>query len=233
MMATSEIGTEMSGDLDIEALINAEMDENDVTAVVSSIHQELNSTKDGALSLSQDSGFVSIEPTPSDIESQNCSQDSTQDASDASQPVKTKGEASSASLTSISHNLTLNLTSTPLSTSAKAGSLPLDGSNRRPSLTSLSPFGGITPQTPNTQLLTSDEQSALYKQASLFAIQALVSKSGQAKAKEMLNVVTKVKNFLTNLIQLAGNSGPSVKTAVHSLVQKLVVSFIVKWNSTL
>lgn len=76
---------------------------------------------------------------------------------------------------------------------------------------------------PQTSLLTADEQSAIYKQASLLAIYAMSNKNGATKAKEMLAVVTKVKNFLTNLVQLAGNSGPQVKTAVHSLVQKLVV----------
>ena len=216
MMATPENGTDVSSDLDIEALINADVDESAVSAVVSSLHQELNSVK--VTQLSQDSGLGSIDDSA--MEASNGHSGNPPPAGstiDLTQPVKTQGETSSVSLTSTttSHNLTLNLTSTALKS---------NDTNRRPSLSMMSPFGTITPQSPNSQLLTPEEQSALYKQASLLAIHSLFNKNGAVKAKERLAVVTKVKNFLTNLIQLAGNSGPEVKQTVHSLVQKLVVS---------
>ncbi len=128
--------------------------------------------------------------------------------------IKTEGETTKAS---VSAPLTLNLTSSTTSTD----------STRKQSLSLMSPFGGIappqTPLTPSSQLITSEEQTAIHKQAGLLAIHTYCAKHGQAKAKEILDGVTKVKNFLTNLIQLASKSGRQVHSSVHSLVQKLVV----------
>lgn len=220
-MATPENGTDVSSDLDIEALINADVDESAVSAVVSSLHQELNSVKSAdnhrLLLPPQDNGLGSVEETQGALEAKNGLGESAGNTMDLNQPVKTKGEASQSTPTT-THNLTLNLTPSTTTTSKP------EESSRRASLSAMSPFGGITPQSPHAQLLTPEEQSALYKQASLLAIHSLFNKNGAAKAKEMLAVVTKVKNFLTNLIQLAGSSGPQVKQTVHSLVQKLVVS---------
>ena len=256
-MATPENGTNMSEDLDIDALINAaDVDEKDVSAVVSSLHQELNSvTKSSGGDLSQDSGLgstteeasLSQQPVtsngfqqtqekvvlpPSSSSSSSSSSITTTTSSSVppsltpAQPVKTKGEVSTSVSTAASStpsssrpSLTLNLSKAETSTQPQAQ----DSTTRRASLSTMSPFGGLT-HGPQTSLLTMEEQSAIYKQASLLAIYAMSSKNGPAKAKEMLAVVTKVKNFLTNLVQLAGNSGPQVRTAVHSLVQKLVVS---------
>lgn len=255
-MATPENGTNMSEDLDIDALINAaDVDEKDVSAVVSSLHQELNSvTKSSGGDLSQDSGLgstteeasLSQQPVtsngfqqtqekvvlpPSSSSSSSSSITTTTSSSvppslTPAQPVKTKGEVSTSVSTAASStpsssrpSLTLNLSKAETSTQPQAQ----DSTTRRASLSTMSPFGGLT-HGPQTSLLTMEEQSAIYKQASLLAIYAMSSKNGPAKAKEMLAVVTKVKNFLTNLVQLAGNSGPQVRTAVHSLVQKLVVS---------
>ena len=253
-MATPENGTNMSEDLDIDALINAaDVDEKDVSAVVSSLHQELNSVKSSGGDLSQDSGLgstteeasLSQQPVtsngfqqtqekvvlpPSSSSSSSSITTTTSSSVPASltstQPVKTKGEVSTGISTATSSTpsssrpgLTLNLSKADTSTQPQAQ----DSTSRRASLSTMSPFGGLT-HGPQTSLLTIEEQSAIYKQASLLAIYAMSSKNGPAKAKEMLAVVTKVKNFLTNLVQLAGNSGPQVRTAVHSLVQKLVVS---------
>uniref|UniRef100_A0A1X7UKV0 TAFH domain-containing protein n=1 Tax=Amphimedon queenslandica TaxID=400682 RepID=A0A1X7UKV0_AMPQE len=257
-MATPENGTNMSEDLDIDALINAaDVDEKDVSAVVSSLHQELNSvTKASGGDLSQDSGLgstpeeasLSQQPVtsngfqqtqekvvlPPSASSSSSSSITTTTSSSVppsltpAQPVKTKGEVSTSISTATSSTpsssrpgLTLNLSKTETSTQPQAQ----DSTNRRASLSTMSPFGGLT-HGPQTSLLTIEEQSAIYKQASLLAIYAMSSKNGPAKAKEMLAVVTKVKNFLTNLVQLAGNSGPQVRTAVHSLVQKLVAGSI-------
>ena len=213
MMATPENGTNMSSDIDIDALINADVDENDVSAVVNSLHQELNSTE---LHLSQD--VVNTEQTTSENESQNGPPNSTNDITDLTKSIKTEGEASFSTRTTSSPQLTLNLSTPPN---------PSTGPDRRQSFSSISPFGGLTPQTPltpNAQLITSEEHAAIYKQASLYAIHTLFSKNGQTRAKEILDRVTKVKNFLTNLVHLAAKSGPQVRLAVHSLVQKLVVS---------
>lgn len=101
-------------------------------------------------------------------------------------------------------------------------------SNRRQSLSLMSPFDGLasqTPLTPNSQIISTEEQSVIHKQAGLLAIHTYCAKHGQGRAKEILDGVTKVKNFLTNLIQLSSKSGPHVHSAVHSLVQKLVVSY--------
>lgn len=210
-MATPENGTNMSSDIDIDALINADVDENDVSAVVNSLHQELNSTE---LHLSQD--VVNSEQTTSENESQNGPPNSTNDITDLTKAIKTEGEASFSTRTTSSPQLTLNLSTPPN---------PSSGPDRRQSFPSMSPFGGLTPQTPltpNAQLITSEEHAAIYKQASLYAIHTLFSKNGQTRAKEILDRVTKVKNFLTNLVHLAAKSGPQVRLAVHSLVQKLV-----------
>jgi transcription initiation factor TFIID subunit 4 len=187
----------MSSDLDIEALMNTEVDESAVSAVVSSLQHELNSIKETA-------GVL----PPSSQTGQNITENV-----ETVKPIKTNGESSSDTV----KPLTLNL-----STSNK----PEGSNSRRASLSSMSPFGGMTPQSPSALQLTQEEQSTLYKQASLHAIHSLFTKHGADKAKEMLAIVTKVKNFLTNLVQLAGNSGPHVKQTVHTLVQKLVAGSI-------
>ena len=194
MMASPENGTEASSEFDIEALINSEVDEEDVSALVTSLHKEL---------------YSSEEPAITETAAANVKQESKDDDEHDSKEkavVKTVGQTSSATTTA---SLTLNLS---------GDTAPPTQPDRT--------FGGLVPPTPGTpsaQLLTNEEQSQLYKQASLLAIHALFSKNGQPKAKEILNKVTKVKNFLTNLIQLAGNTSNELKVTVHSLVQKLVV----------
>lgn len=225
---------DINSDFDIEALINgADVDEKDVSEVVSSLHEELNAvnkiqqeetpppTNTSTITTTLSSTLSSsVSPPPlKEPPNSNGVHVSVQDTGG----VKTKGEASNT------HGLTLNLSSSSSKTTISTTSQQDDSSSsRRPSLSTMSPFATtLTPvHNPQVQLLTQEEQSAIYKQASLFAIYSMSNKNGATKAKEMLAVVTKVKNFLTNLVQLAGNSGPAVKSTVHSLVQKLVVSDI-------
>lgn len=209
MMATSENGTDMSNDIDIDALIMPGVNESEVSAVVDSLHHELTTGVSGSL------------PQESQV-NDSSDQDLTQTANDRidlTKTVKTEGESSNLTKASTSAQLTLNLTSSTTTS---------DSSNtRRQSLSLMSPFGGLAPQTPltpNSQIISTEEQSVIHKQAGLLAIHTYCAKHGQAKAKEILDGVTKVKNFLTNLIQLASKSGPQVHSSVHSLVQKLVVS---------
>ena len=225
MMAAAENGTEPSTDLDIEALINVEVDEKDVSEVVSSLHKELNAAQESTLSSSQDTVADSVERTSKLQPSENGSQNASSDVIDLTKPVKTEGEPSS-----ISQTTTPPTTQSPTTPNPKAGSLTLEGLHNASTVAAtrpgfMSPLGGLFPTAAQLQL-TSDEHSYFYKQASLVAIHALSSKHGPAKAKDILAVVTKVKDFLTNLITLAGNSGVQVRTAVQSLVQKLVVSDI-------
>lgn len=220
MMAAAENGTEESTVLDIEALINVEVDEKDVSEVVSSLHKELNAAQESTFSSSQDAVADSVERTPNLLPSQKGSQNPNSGVIGLTKPVKTEGEPSSASQTA----------TPPTTQNPKAGTLTLEGLNNASTVAStrpgfMSPLGSLFPMAAQLQL-TSDEHSYFYKQASLLAIHALSSKHGPAKAKEILGVVTKVKDFLTNLISLAGNSGAQVRVAVQSLVQKLVVSTI-------
>ncbi len=203
MMATSENGTDMSNDIDIDALIMPDVNESEVSAVVDSLQQEL----------AAGSSVTSL-PQHSQVNQTNIANSSNLDLI---KTIKTEGESSDRNKISTSAQLTLNLSS----------STTLSDSSRRQSISLMSPFSGITPQTPltpNSQILSSEEQAAIHKQAGLLAIHTYCSKHGQAKAKEILDGVTKVKNFLTNLIQLAAKSGPQVHGSVHALVQKLVVS---------
>ena len=208
MMATSVNGADLSNDIDIDALIMPDVNESEVSAVVDSLHQEL----------SAGSSVASIQQH-SQVNQTNSNK------TDLTKTIKTEGESSDKNKTTTSAQLTLNLSS----------STTLSDSSRRQSLSLMSPFSGITPQTPltpNSQIITSDEQAAIHKQAGLLAIHTYCSKHGQAKAKEILDGVTKVKNFLTNLIQLAAKSGPQVHSSVHALVQKLVVSLKARHNGT-
>lgn len=198
----------MSNDIDIDALIMPDVNESEVSAVVDSLHQELTA------------GSSATHPTQDSQVNEGGNQALTQptnDTIDLTKTVKTEGEASNVTKASSQAQLTLNLSSTSTASD----------SNRRQSLSLMSPFGGIVPQTPLTpssQIVSSDEQAAIHKQAGLLAIHTYCAKHGAAKAKEILDGVTKVKNFLTNLIQLASKNGTQVHNSVHSLVQKLVVS---------
>ena len=205
-MATSENGTDMSNDIDIDALIMPDVNESEVSAVVDSLHQELTG--------GSSSSTGSLPQVPHDT-GEGLDQ-TTNERIDLTKTVKTEGESSNSTKASTSAQLTLNL----------ASSTALPDSTRRQSLSLMSPFGAQTPLTPNSQIITSEEQGAIHKQAGLLAIHTYCAKHGQTKAKEILDGVTKVKNFLTNLIQLASKSGPQVHSSVHSLVQKLVVSTV-------
>ena len=229
MMAAAENGTESSTDLDIEALINVEVDEKDVSEVVSSLHKELKAAQESTLSSSQDTVVDPVERTSKLQPSENGSQNASSDVIDLTKPIKTEGEPSSTTQTTT----TPPTTQSPTTPNPKPGSLTLEGLHNASTVAAtrpgfMSPLSGLFPTAAQLQL-TSDEHSYFYKQASLVAIHALSSKHGPAKAKDILAVVTKVREFLTNLITLAGNSGVQVRGAVQSLVQKLVVSGV--WYS--
>ena len=206
MMAASENGTDLSNDFDIDTLMMPDVNESEVSAMVDSLHREIDGSSTNVPQDFQADGVGDQGATHS-----------VSNSVDLTKTVKTEGESSNVTKSSASPQLTLNLTSTSVSSE----------SNRRQSFQSMSPFGGLVPQTPltpNSQIITTEEHAAIHKQAGLLAIHSYCSKHGQAKAKEILDGVTKVKNFLTNLIQLAAKSGPQVHSSVHALVQKLVVS---------
>lgn len=209
MMATSDNGTDTSNDIDIDALIMPDVNESEVSAVVDSLHQELTASS-------------TTTPTNEGADNQPLTQPSNKPI-DLTKTIKTEGEASNVTKPSTQAQLILNLSSTSTATDT----------NRRQSLSLMSPFGGIVPQTPltpNSQLVTPEEQAAIHKQAGLLAIHTYCAKHGAAKAKEILDGVTKVKNFLTNLIQLASKNGAQVHSSVHTLVQKLVVCKLIHCN---
>ena len=218
-MAASHNGTETTTELEIEALIN-DVDEKEVSEVVSSLQKELGAAEESATSVS---AVVGTEAAPKPFPGYNGTQDATQDVIDLTKPVKTEGQVSPSVQTANIGPVATGSATNAQTPSAKAPPLQLDGLNNatpRPPF-AFSPLGGGL--LPAHLQLTSEEQSAMYRQASLLAVSA-TAKSGGEKAKEILTLVSKVKDFLTHLIQLAGNSGPQVKTAVQALVQKLVVS---------
>ena len=219
-MAASENGANTSAEIEIEALIS-EVDDKEVSEVVSSIQKELDVGGDASVSLD------TMEETSKPFPDHNGTQDLTQDSINLTKPIKTEGQ-SSTSLHTTSPGQSLTSDGVP-PTSTKPSSLQLDGlglnnaSARTPF--ALSPFSAG--QFPSLLQLSTEEQSALQRQAGLLAVSATTKSTGEiGKAKEILTVVSKVKEFLTHLIQLAGNSGPQVKSAVQALVQKLVVSYV-------
>ena len=218
-MAASQNGADTSAEIEIEALIS-EVDDKEVSEVVSSIEKELDVA--GDVSVSLDTMADTSKPFPG----HNGTQDLTQDSVNLTKPIKTEGQSSTSLHTTIPSQ---SLSDGVPPTSTKPSSLQLDGlglnnaSARTPF--ALSPFSAG--QFPAHLQLSAEEQSAMQRQASLLAVSATTKSTGEiGKAKEILTVVSKVKEFLTHLIQLAGNSGPQVKTAVQALVQKLVVSCV-------
>lgn len=214
-MAAPQNGTESAADIELEALIN-EVDEKDVSEVVSSLNQEFNSTD------RTKQPQATVDEGPKAFQDRNGTQDTQQVVLDLTKPIKTEGESSSSLQ---SAPLVIGSAESVTAPRPRAGSLPLESLNNATSKVpfSLSPLGGG--MIPANLQLSNEEQSALYRQASILAVSATAKSSGE-KAKEILTIVSKVKDFLTHLIQLAGNSGPSVKAAVQSLVQKLMVSLM-------
>ena len=216
IMATSQNGAETSTELEIEALIN-DVDEKEVSEVVSSLQKELKAVGDNSVPL--DVMADTSKPFPG----HNGTQSVAQDVMHLTKPVKTEGQ-SSKSLQTTSSNTTVSDAASSKPSSLQLDGLGLNNSSARTPF-ALSPFN--TGQFPAHLQLSAEEQSAMQRQASLLAVSATTKSTGEIeKAREILTVVSKVKDFLTHLIQLAGNSGPQVKSSVQSLVQKLVVSCI-------
>ena len=217
-MAASHNGTETTTELEIEALIN-DVDEKEVSEVVSSFQKELGASEETGPSASP---VAASDAASKPFPGYNGTQDVAQGVIDLTKPVKTEGQVSPSVHTASVDPVATGSAESAHTPTTKAPPLQLDGLNNataRPPFV-FSPLGGGL--LPAHLQLTSEEQSALYRQASLLAVSATAKSSGE-KAKEILTVVSKVKDFLTHLIQLAGNSGPQVKTAVQTLVQKLVV----------
>jgi len=144
------------------------------------------------------------EPVDTPVTNQNGKKEGEIGSVDLSKPVKTEGEASTVENSFIPRSLSLQPS--------------------QPSLTNSSP---ITPFAPNlgslSSQLTSEEHTAIYKKANIFALSALAKKGGP-NTKDMFTVQQKLQEFLTSLITLAGQKGPQLKVTVQSLVQSLVVS---------
>lgn len=212
--------------LDINAFMNSQVEERDVSAEVNSLSNSPApgppvALKQEANALPDVGGLGSVQNPTS---TQNGDQEPSSEVIDLTRPVKTEGEASPSGSTSVPATIPNN-NSTHLNLT-QARTAPLSIANSTDGLVNVISGGTFGPQMTGlgAQLqLTPEEQASAYKKANIVALSALARKGGPS-AKDMLAVQAKLQEFLTSLITLAGKTGPQLKSTVQALVQKLVVS---------
>ena len=209
--------------LDVDALVNSQVDERNVSVDVPSMSNSL--APGPTASLKQqinafpDVGTLAAVSNPTF--NQNGDQGASSEVIDLTRPVKTEGEASPSGSTSVPATAVANSSHPSL---AQARSTPVVNSTTEGFVNAMAGAFGPQLTTLGAQLqLTPEEQAAAYKKANIVALSALAKKGGP-NAKDMLAVQAKLQEFLTSLITLAGKTGPQLKVTVQALVQKLVVS---------
>lgn len=207
--------------LDIDALMNSQVDEKGVGAVVTSLGNPLGppvALKQG----NNASSVVSVlETVPNPPPTQNGGPGTPMEVIDLTRPVKTEGEASHGGSTSLAASPGGEALQN--SSSGKPPTTP--GASTPDGLTNsiaMGPFGSHLSVLGNQLCLSQEEQASAYKKANILALSALAKKGGPS-AKEMLAVQAKLQEFLTSLITLAGKTGNHLKQTVQLLVQRLVV----------
>lgn len=211
--------------LDVDALMNSQVEEGDVSADAPSISNSLALGPTAGLkqhiNALPDLGTLGAVPNPTF--SQNGEQGASSEVIDLTRPVKTEGEASPSGSTSVPATAVPNSSHPSL---AQARSIPVANSTTEGLVNAMAGAFGPQLTTLGAQLhLTPEEQAAAYKKANIVALSALAKKGGP-NAKDMLAVQAKLQEFLTSLITLAGKTGPQLKVTVQALVQKLVVSVL-------
>ena len=209
--------------LDIDALMNSQDDEKDVSAVVTSLSSS-------SVMKPEPSALTEGNVAPTPTVAQNGDKEASLDVIDLTRPVKTVGEASPSTTTALAASVANDIAhnSSPLKPAAVSEANSSESLVNTIQMVGMGgAFGGshITPLGSELRL-TPEEQAAAYKKANILALTSLAKRGGPS-AREMLSIQAKLQEFLTSLISLAGKNGPHVKLTVQLLVSKLVVSLSV------
>ena len=241
--------TSATEEIDLEALMNTGPDENSVVRSSSPL-------SDSSIVLKPGSNALAATNSPVVVTNQSIVQNGTRrverDVIDLTRPVKTEGEASSSGgsgLVSAPEQHHHQSSGGGEGTGAGGFSLaklPLQQQQQLPPRTANSSvvtppsdvggvvgsptMGGLGPHMMTALAsqfnLSKEEQAAAYRKANVLALKTLAEKAG-SNAKDILTIMSKLQEFLTNLISLAENSsGPNMKVTVQLLVQRLVVCFL-------